>query len=91
MEKITLNFSNCQYISHIYKEIKTKFDLPENYGENFDALWDSLRWYSFDLTEITIIGFDNLIDKFDDYAYKIKKIFNDVTDENKNMIFKYVK
>ena len=90
MEKIILDFSNCQYISHIYKEIKAKFDLPQNYGENLDALWDSLQWYSFELTEITVRGFDNLIDKFDDYAYKVKEVFELVTAENKNMIFKYV-
>ena len=91
MEKITLDFSNCKYISQIYEEIKIKFGLPQNYGENPDALWDSLRWYSFDLTEITVMGFDNLIEKFDDYAYKIKQVFTYVTEENKNMIFKFIK
>jgi RNAse (barnase) inhibitor barstar len=91
MEKITLDFSNCKYISQIYEEIKIKFGLPQNYGENPDALWDSLRGYSFDLTEITVMGFDNLIEKFDDYAYKIKQVFTYVTEENKNMIFKFIK
>lgn len=91
MEKITLDFSNCKYISQIYEEIKIKFGLPQNYGENPDALWDSLREYSFDLTEITVMGFDNLIEKFDDYAYKIKQVFTYVTEENINMIFKFIK
>ncbi len=90
MERITLDFTDCKYISEIYKEVKAKFHLPEYFGENLDALWDSLRWYSFDLTEITIIGFENLIDKFDDYAYKIKEVFDDVSEENENMIFKYI-
>ncbi|MBR1532769.1 MAG: barstar family protein [Ruminococcus sp.] len=38
MKKIILNFENCQYISEIHKVLKTEFDLPDYYGENWDAL-----------------------------------------------------
>lgn len=41
-KSIELDFSNCKYIGSVHKEIKEKLDLPEWYGENLDALWDTL-------------------------------------------------
>ena len=46
MKKIILNFENCLYISEIHKTFKTAFDLPDHYGDNWDALWDCLDgWF----------------------------------------------
>lgn len=39
---IELDFSNCEYIGSLHKEIKEKLELPDWYGENLDALWDAL-------------------------------------------------
>lgn len=41
---IILNFEKCRYLGEIHSELKTKFGLPEYYGENWDALWDCLRY-----------------------------------------------
>lgn len=39
---IIINFSECQYLDALHSEIKDKLSLPDWYGKNLDALWDSL-------------------------------------------------
>lgn len=39
---ITIDFSDCEYIGELHREIKEKLDLPDWYGMNKDALWDSV-------------------------------------------------
>ena len=87
MKKITLDFSDCKYISEIYKEIKNKFDFPSYYGENLDALWDSLDGYCKNDIEISINGYDKLSDDLKEYMDKMFAIFERVTKYNPNMIF----
>ena len=41
---IILDFSACKYLGEVHKILKSKFGLPEYYGENWDALWDCLRY-----------------------------------------------
>ncbi|MCI8554939.1 MAG: barstar family protein [Clostridiales bacterium] len=40
---ITLDLSECQYIDDLHQRIKTAFDFPDYYGENWDAFWDLIR------------------------------------------------
>lgn len=91
MEKITLDFSNCQYISHIYKEIKTKFDLPQNYGENLDALWDSLDHYTPEPLTVFLVGTKSLSPDLKEALSEIIDVFNDVHKECPNIVFKIEK
>ncbi len=91
MEKIILDFSNCKYISEIYNEIKNKFDFPPYYGENLDALWDSLDGYCKNDIEISIKGYDRLSDDLKEYMNRMFVIFERVTKYNPNMVFVYDK
>lgn len=54
-KKIMIDFSECSYISSLHKEIKEKLDLPYWYGENLDALWDSLTGIIETPVEISIV------------------------------------
>jgi RNAse (barnase) inhibitor barstar len=40
---ITLDLSECKYIDDMHQRIKTAFDFPDYYGENWDAFWDLIR------------------------------------------------
>ena len=41
-EKYTLDFSKIKHWDEFHSIIKKELDLPQNYGENWDALWDCL-------------------------------------------------
>lgn len=77
MERITLDFSKCKSGDDLHEEIKTKFDFPEWYGKNLDALWDLLNedfviWNESDI--ITIIG----TEKMSTDAFRVFKEMNDI-------------
>lgn len=48
MKTIELDFKGCKYIGAVHEVLRSSFELPEYYGENLDALWDCLRYYSED-------------------------------------------
>ena len=37
-----LDFSKCKYLGEVHEIIKKELELPEWYGANLDALWDSI-------------------------------------------------
>ncbi len=51
----TLNFSTCKYLGEIHEIIKKELELPEWYGANLDALWDSITGLMYVPANITII------------------------------------
>ena len=50
----TLDFSECKTIGEIYAVIKTGLELPDWFGENLDAFWDSLTGIMYVPAEITV-------------------------------------
>ena len=89
MNIINLDFSNCKYISEIHNELKNKFDFPEYYGGNLDALWDCLDYYTSQNLTVMISGFQMIEKQFDDYASKIKDVFKRVSLNCPNIQFKF--
>ena len=89
MNTINLDFSNCNYISEIHKELKNKFKLPQYYGENLDALWDCLDYYTNENLIVMISGFQIIEKEFEDYASKIKEVFKRVSVNCPHIQFKF--
>ena len=58
-----LNFSQCEYLSEVHRMIQQELELPEWYGRNLDALWDSLVGIMYTPAEVTIIYDPNCKDK----------------------------
>ena len=54
-EKCTLDFSNCKYLGEVHEIIREKMRLPEWYGANLDALWDSFWGIACIPDDFTII------------------------------------
>lgn len=52
---ITLDLTECKYLGELHKRIKTAFDFPEYYGENWNAFWD-LLWSECSADKVEIIG-----------------------------------
>ena len=68
MKQIQLNLNRCKNISDIYQEIKTKLKLPQNCGENLDALWDSLRCYTDEPMIVEVFGIKELSNELREYT-----------------------
>lgn len=49
-----LDFSGCEYYSQIHELIRQEFELPDWYGENLSALWDSVTGIMYTPAEITV-------------------------------------
>ena len=89
---ITLDFTGCKYLGEIHLILKTKFGLPEYYGENWDALWDCLR-YLFSGCEkfkVNIFGFLSLPEDLREYCMTMLEIFDDVHEETPNVTFEVI-
>lgn len=86
---ITLDFTNMKYPAQLHKELKTKFEFPEYYGENWDALWDCLDgWYGDDQNVlIEIVGLETLGEDMKRYAQTMLRVFDDVHSNSPNVKF----
>ena len=40
---INLDLTGCKYLGEVHQRIKTAFDFPDWYGENWSAFWDLLN------------------------------------------------
>ena len=54
-----------EYPAQLHRELKIKFELPDYYGENWDALWDCLDgWYEDDENVTNVIFIVNAKNDF---------------------------
>lgn len=89
---IILDFSKCKYLGEIHLILKEKFGLPEYYGENWDALWDCLR-YLFDGEKeymVEMHGFYSMDKDLQDECRLMLEIFDDVHNETPNFTYKII-
>ena len=89
---IVLDFTGCRYLGEIHLILKEKFGLPEFYGENWDALWDSLddRFYSDEVCNINISGYATLSKELRDECIAMLEIFEEIQKEKQNVVFKII-
>lgn len=70
-----LDFSKCQYLGEVHQVIQQKLELPEWYGQNLDALWDSITGIMYVPADITII-YKPETQKSEGLACEISKIID---------------
>jgi len=89
---IVLDFTACRHLGEIHAVLKNGFGLPDYYGENWDALWDCLRYLFADGTPITvdIHGFLKLHEELRSYCVTMLELFDDLHRESPNVKFKVV-
>ena len=89
-EIIEVDFSGCRYLGEIHKALKQQLDFPNYYGENLSALWDCLRYYSFEDTKIIVKGVSELPSELKECMSRIIQVFDAVHTENPDIIFEIV-
>lgn len=78
--KCSVDFTNIRSYADIHGGLKKSLYLPEHYGENLDALYDSLTDMVEDDMVIVIKSFDRVTALSNDYAEKMLAVFRAVKD-----------
>lgn len=78
MKKITLNFENISNKEEMHKYLAEKFEFPDYYGKNLDALFECLT----DIAEPTAV---NIINAINDYDEQIINVITSAEEENDNL------
>ena len=88
---LILDFSKCKSLGEIHLMLKEKFGLPEYYGENWDALWDCLR-FLFDDEKFTveIHNFNSLDEELQDECKIMLRVFDRVNSVQSNFTYKII-
>lgn len=55
MKTVVLDVTGCRSLSDLHARIRTAFDFPAWYGNNWDAFWDLLN-RECDVETITVVG-----------------------------------
>lgn len=87
---IDLDFTGCKYIIQIHLRVKNAFGFPDYYGMNYDALWDCLDGYTDKPLTVNIHGTKTLAKEFQPAIDMFLEIFDEVHEENPNMVFNLI-
>ena len=92
-EKYTLDFSKIEHWSEFHQIIKKELDLPHNYGENWDALWDCLTDMvnNDKIFHVEILGSEILEKKWPGTLDTLVEILKDLKHWEDDFVCDYVK
>ena len=78
-----LDFSSCKYLGEVHELIKKELELPEFYGCNLDALWDSITGLMYVPANIKIVFKPETVaaQKLADEIEKIIEVFKEAEQE----------
>lgn len=87
MKKINIDFDNIETMDDFYAIVKKKLSLPEYFGNNLDALWDSITG---EIELPVFIELKNLtLDKLDKFELLINLFEDACVELQDNFQFEY--
>lgn len=85
MKNIVLDFTGIKSLWDLHEYFKVVFRLPDQYGRNMDALWDSL-YYSFEFpTTITLKNLSAIPLEMHEAVEIMLELFHDLENEDKKV------
>ncbi len=87
MKQVTFDFENIQSIDDFYSEAVAKLELPEYFGNNLDAMWDSLTGWIELPQEIRFINLSN--EQLEQYVELILLFEDAAFDMDDELFFNY--
>lgn len=83
VKEVTIDFSGCKNWVKVHELIKKELELPEFYGCNLDALWDSITGLMYVPANIKIIFKPKTVaaQKLSDEIEKIIEVFKEAEEE----------
>lgn len=78
---ITIDVSNIKTTKELHLLLKKVFELPDFYGENWNAFWDTITGFIELPMKIQFIGWSNLERILPSDAYNLLELFNDFNEE----------
>jgi len=88
MDKVILNGKRMITRERTHAYLKRKFDFPEYYGRNLDALWDLLSTWDREM-EIVIVNHKAVTENLDGYGVSLLKLFRELDEENRHIHVTY--
>ena len=82
MNRFILDFSEIKTVLDLHLYLKGVFDLPDYYGNNMDALWDSLSCCYDESTTIELRNLDVLRKRLEQTTKTMLEVFQDLHDED---------
>ena len=82
MNHFILDFSEVKTLLELHQYLKEVFSLPDDYGNNMDALWDCLSCCYNENTIIELRNLDVLRMRLEQTAKTMQEVFQDLHDED---------
>ncbi len=70
-----IDFNGCKYLLDFHEVIKQSLELPDFYGRNLDALWDSLTGIMATPAHITLRGTKKASKDFQQFIEEMLVVF----------------
>lgn len=83
---LTIDGCKIENVNILHECISHQLNFPSYYGNNLDALWDILSVWS-EILEIKLLNTEKLMEYLGEYALETIELLNELSNENKNIVF----
>ena len=84
MTTCTIDLNRVHSLYELHDHLEEVLPLPDYYGRNMDALWDSLHcWFEFpDEVTIEVLGMDRISKGMEVPVSRLKSVLDDLQNED---------
>lgn len=87
---VVLDFTGCTTLLEVHRVLKLGLGFPDYYGDNWDALWDLLRYFRWYPITIEVRGLAGLPPEFAEEIAMMRQVFEWVHQDTPYITFRYI-